>query len=113
MKTNAAVLWGVGEQWSIEGIDIGEPTARAGLAECKADRLCHSEEHIVTGDMVLPDAYRTAAGMPSPSPWSAVTKAASSARSAPRCTASRPATSYPRRSSPPAAGANSRHRPPL
>ncbi len=68
MKTNAAVLWGVGEKWSIEEIDIAAPTAGEVLVQWKAAGLCHSEEHIVTGDMVVPEAMREAAGMPSPFP---------------------------------------------
>ena len=68
MKSTAAVLWGVGDKWSVEEIEIASPTAGEVLVQWKAAGLCHSEEHIVTGDMVVPEAMREAAGMPSQFP---------------------------------------------
>jgi NDMA-dependent alcohol dehydrogenase len=68
VKSEAAVLWGVGEQWSVEEIEISPPAAGDVLVEWKAAGLCHSEEHFVTGDFVLPDDMRIAAGQPSPFP---------------------------------------------
>lgn len=68
MRSTAAVLWDVGEAWSIEEIEIAAPTAGEVLVEWKAAGLCHSEEHIVTGDMVVPEETRRAAGMPDPLP---------------------------------------------
>jgi NDMA-dependent alcohol dehydrogenase len=52
METRAAVLWGVGQDWKIETIDLGEPVAHEVRIKLAASGLCHSEEHIVTGDAV-------------------------------------------------------------
>jgi S-(hydroxymethyl)glutathione dehydrogenase/alcohol dehydrogenase len=68
MKIRAAVLWGVGEAWKIEDIDIGEPAPGEVLVKWRAAGLCHSEEHFVTGDFVLPEEIRRQHGMPSPFP---------------------------------------------
>lgn len=68
MKSTGAVLWGVGEKWSVEEIEILPPAAGEVLVEWKAAGLCHSEEHFVTGDFVLPAAIREQAGQPSPFP---------------------------------------------
>lgn len=68
MKSTGAVLWGVGEKWSVEEIEILPPAAGEVLVEWKAAGLCHSEEHFVTGDFVLPEAIRKQAGLPSPFP---------------------------------------------
>ncbi len=58
MKSTAAVLWGVGQEWSVETIEIASPGAGDVLVEWKAAGLCHSEEHLVTGDGVLPEELR-------------------------------------------------------
>lgn len=68
MKSTAAVLWGVGEKWSVEEIEVLAPAPGEVLVGWKAAGLCHSEEHFVTGDFVLPDEMREQAGMPSPFP---------------------------------------------
>jgi NDMA-dependent alcohol dehydrogenase len=68
MKTRAAVLWGVGEAWKVEDVDIAPPAPREVLVKWQAAGLCHSEEHFVTGDFVLPEELRKQAGMPSPFP---------------------------------------------
>jgi S-(hydroxymethyl)glutathione dehydrogenase/alcohol dehydrogenase len=68
MKSTAAVLWGIGEKWSVEEIEISPPSAGEVLVEWKAAGLCHSEEHFVTGDFVLPEQLRIQAGLPSPFP---------------------------------------------
>ena len=54
MKSTAAVLWGVGQDWSVEAIEISPPGAGEVLVEWKAAGMCHSEEHFVTGDMSSP-----------------------------------------------------------
>jgi NDMA-dependent alcohol dehydrogenase len=51
MKTTAAVLWEVGKDWSIEEIEVGDPKAQEVLVDVKAAGLCHSDEHLVTGDL--------------------------------------------------------------
>jgi S-(hydroxymethyl)glutathione dehydrogenase/alcohol dehydrogenase len=55
MKSRAAVLWGVNQEWKIEEIDIDPPKAGEVLVNWKAAGLCHSDEHLVTGDMVPPE----------------------------------------------------------
>jgi NDMA-dependent alcohol dehydrogenase len=65
MKTRAAVLWGLHEDWKVEEIDLDPPKAGEILVKWEAAGLCHSDEHIVTGDMVPPDEVREKLGMPS------------------------------------------------
>ncbi len=54
MKTRAAVLHAVGEQWSVEEIDIDPPGPGEVLVKTAYAGLCHSDEHLVTGDLVPP-----------------------------------------------------------
>ena len=54
MKSRAAVLWGVGQEWKIEEIEIDPPKAGEVIVNWKAAGMCHSDEHLVTGDMVPP-----------------------------------------------------------
>ena len=54
MKTRAAVLHGVGERWSVEEIELGPPGPGEVLVKTAFAGLCHSDEHMVTGDMVPP-----------------------------------------------------------
>lgn len=54
MKTRAAILYGVGEQWQVEEIDLDPPKAGEVLVKTAYAGLCHSDEHLVTGDMVPP-----------------------------------------------------------
>ncbi|WP_299953290.1 NDMA-dependent alcohol dehydrogenase [uncultured Modestobacter sp.] len=49
MRTKGAILWGVGQEWSIEEIEIGDPRANEVTVELAASGLCHSDEHLVTG----------------------------------------------------------------
>ena len=52
METRAAVLRGVGQAWAVETIRVDPPKAGEVLVEWKVAGLCHSDEHMVTGDMV-------------------------------------------------------------
>jgi NDMA-dependent alcohol dehydrogenase len=56
MQARAAILWGVNEQWQIEDVELDEPQPDEVLIRMSAAGLCHSDEHIVTGDipMALP-----------------------------------------------------------
>ena len=54
MKTKGALLWGVGQDWSVEEIELGEPRAHEVLVELAASGLCHSDEHLRTGATPLP-----------------------------------------------------------
>ncbi|HEV7871215.1 MAG: putative alcohol dehydrogenase [Modestobacter sp.] len=51
MQTTAAVLWERNTPWSIEEIELDEPRQDEVLVELHASGMCHSDEHIVTGDM--------------------------------------------------------------
>jgi NDMA-dependent alcohol dehydrogenase len=65
MKTRAAVLWGKNQPWTIEELDIDPPKANEVLVQWKAAGLCHSDEHLVTGDMVPSDEMLAMAGIDS------------------------------------------------
>ena len=52
--TRAAVLWGTGEDWKIEDVQLDDPKANDVLVTMKAAGMCHSDEHAVTGDLPLP-----------------------------------------------------------
>jgi NDMA-dependent alcohol dehydrogenase len=51
VQTQAAVLWGVGEKWNVEPVELGEPRLGEVLIKVVATGLCHSDDHAVTGDM--------------------------------------------------------------
>jgi len=54
LKTKGAILWGVGEAWSVEEIEVGDPRAGEVTVELAASGLCHSDEHLVTGGTPVP-----------------------------------------------------------
>ncbi len=54
MKTRAAVLWGLGEKWEVEDIELDPPGPDEVLVQLTATGLCHSDEHLVTGDLPIP-----------------------------------------------------------
>ncbi len=54
MKTRAAVLWGLGQKWEVEEIELDPPGAGEVLVRLAATGLCHSDEHLVTGDLPIP-----------------------------------------------------------
>jgi NDMA-dependent alcohol dehydrogenase len=64
MKTRAAVLWGPHQEWQIEEIELDPPSKGEVLIRWEAAGLCHSDEHLVTGDMVLPAEVREQMGLP-------------------------------------------------
>src|SRR3954453_3625399 len=64
MKTRAAVLWGLHQDWKIEEIDLDPPKNGEILVRWLAAGLCHSDEHLVTGDMVIPEETRVMFGLP-------------------------------------------------
>lgn len=63
MKTRAAVLWGVNEPWKIEEIELDPPSTGEVLVKTPFAGLCHSDEHLVTGDLVPPDDLLELLGM--------------------------------------------------
>ncbi|BBZ02519.1 putative zinc-type alcohol dehydrogenase AdhD [Mycolicibacterium chitae] len=54
MKTNAAILWEYGGDWTVEEIDLDPPKDGEVLVSWEATGLCHSDEHIRTGDLPAP-----------------------------------------------------------
>jgi S-(hydroxymethyl)glutathione dehydrogenase/alcohol dehydrogenase len=51
LKTQAAVLWELNAPWSVEEIELDEPKAGEVLVKLAASGMCHSDEHLVTGDL--------------------------------------------------------------
>ncbi|MHB1534776.1 MAG: NDMA-dependent alcohol dehydrogenase [Acidimicrobiales bacterium] len=51
MKTKAAIIWEVGKDWSVEEIDLDPPKAGEVLVRLVGSGLCHSDEHLLTGDL--------------------------------------------------------------
>ncbi len=54
MKTKGALLWGVGQDWSVEEIEVGDPVSGEVQVRLAASGLCHSDEHLRTGDTPIP-----------------------------------------------------------
>jgi S-(hydroxymethyl)glutathione dehydrogenase/alcohol dehydrogenase len=63
MQTRAAILWEPHTQWSVEDIELDPPKKGEVLVKLAASGLCHSDEHLVTGDMVLDPAIAEAFGL--------------------------------------------------
>ena len=51
MKTKAAILWGRNKPWSVEEIELDPPKVGEVLVQIAASGMCHSDEHLVTGDL--------------------------------------------------------------
>ncbi|HEY3486335.1 MAG TPA: alcohol dehydrogenase catalytic domain-containing protein, partial [Ilumatobacteraceae bacterium] len=51
MKTKAAILWETNTPWSVEEIDLDPPGPGEVLVKLAASGMCHSDEHLVTGDL--------------------------------------------------------------
>jgi S-(hydroxymethyl)glutathione dehydrogenase/alcohol dehydrogenase len=51
VETQAAVLWDRNAPWSVETIELDPPGPEEVQVELHASGMCHSDEHIVTGDM--------------------------------------------------------------
>ncbi|HEX4250441.1 MAG TPA: NDMA-dependent alcohol dehydrogenase [Pseudonocardia sp.] len=54
MKTKAAILWEPGQPWSIEEVELDAPKTHEVLVKLTASGLCHSDDHVRTGDMPVP-----------------------------------------------------------
>src|ERR1700752_3306411 len=50
----AAVIWGVGQGFSTEEIDVAKPVGREVLVDVKASGLCHTDRTIATRDVGIP-----------------------------------------------------------
>jgi S-(hydroxymethyl)glutathione dehydrogenase/alcohol dehydrogenase len=53
MKTKGGLLWGTETEWTIEEIELGEPVAGEVQIDLAASGLCHSDEHVRTGDLPM------------------------------------------------------------
>jgi len=54
VKIHAAVLHELGAPWQIEEVELKDPGPEEVLVRMAAAGLCHSEEHVVTGDLPVP-----------------------------------------------------------
>ena len=54
VSTRAALLYGPGEDYKIDTVEVDEPGPGEVLVEIRACGLCHSDEHVRTGDLPLP-----------------------------------------------------------
>ena len=57
MKSKAAIIHGLNQEWSVEEIDVQAPKQNEVIVHWRAAGMCHSDEHLVTGDMVPPQEY--------------------------------------------------------
>ena len=51
MQTKAAVLWEINQPWSVEDIELDAPGPGEVRVKLAASGMCHSDEHLVTGDL--------------------------------------------------------------
>ena len=54
ISTRAALLYGPGQDYKIDTVEMDEPGPGEVLVEIRACGLCHSDEHVRTGDLPLP-----------------------------------------------------------
>jgi len=59
---------GCGGAVEVETMQVSPPAAGEVLVQWEAAGLCHSDDHFVTGDMVVPEEIREQYGLPSPFP---------------------------------------------
>ncbi|BBZ12999.1 Zn-dependent alcohol dehydrogenase [Mycobacterium branderi] len=64
MKSRAAILHDVGGPWSVEEFELDPPRAGEVLVEMAAAGLCHSDDHILKGDMSAPNDVLRSLGLP-------------------------------------------------
>src|SRR6188474_1676158 len=55
MKSRAGIISGIGQEWEVVDLEVDAPKVGEVIVEWKAAGLCHSDEHLVTGDMVPPE----------------------------------------------------------
>jgi Zn-dependent alcohol dehydrogenase len=66
MKCRAAVLRGVGMDWEICEVDLDPPRSGEVLARIAVAGICHSDDHLFTGDVVPTPEVLAASGQPAP-----------------------------------------------
>jgi NDMA-dependent alcohol dehydrogenase len=54
METKGALLWEVAEEWSVGPITISDPLPPEVTVKLAACGLCHTDEHLLTGDLPVP-----------------------------------------------------------
>ena len=64
MRSRAAILHDVGGPWSVEEFELDAPRAGEVLVQLAAAGLCHSDDHILKGDMSAPNEVLKALGLP-------------------------------------------------
>ncbi len=64
MRTRGAILHDVGGPWSVEEFELDPPRAGEVLVEMAAAGLCHSDDHILKGDMSAPNEVMRSMGLP-------------------------------------------------
>jgi NDMA-dependent alcohol dehydrogenase len=60
------VLRGVGEDWAIREIELDPPHSGEVLVRMAVAGVCHSDDHLITGDVVPTPEVLAATGMPAP-----------------------------------------------
>jgi NDMA-dependent alcohol dehydrogenase len=65
MKTRAVVCSGLGEPWKTEEIELDPPGNREVRVKMVYAGMCHSDEHLRTGDISAPPEILEAIGVPS------------------------------------------------
>ncbi len=63
MRTRAAVLWEPNTPWKVEDIELDPPKAGEVMLKLVGSGLCHSDDHLVTGDMVMPPEVQAELGI--------------------------------------------------
>jgi Zn-dependent alcohol dehydrogenase len=66
MKCRAAVLRGVGKDWEVREVDLDPPHNGEVLVRIAVAGICHSDDHLVTGDVVPTPEVLAASGLPAP-----------------------------------------------
>lgn len=64
MRSRAAILHDVGGPWSVEEFELDPPRAGEVLVQLAAAGLCHSDDHILKGDMSAPNEVLRSLGLP-------------------------------------------------
>jgi NDMA-dependent alcohol dehydrogenase len=54
MESEAAILWEPGGPWEVERIELDAPKPGEILVRLEASGMCHSDEHVLTGDLPAP-----------------------------------------------------------
>ncbi len=63
MRCNGGIVHQVGGKWTVEEIEVDPPKAGELIVQWKVAGMCHSDEHVVTGDMIPTPEAQAAAGI--------------------------------------------------